>query len=93
MGLFSKISNLFSKPATRCQDVDRFLAEYLENKLDPSTQELFENHLEKCGACTTFLTQYESTVSLAKDSDSIPIPPELIEKTIEFLHSQIEFKS
>ena len=93
MSIISRFANLFAKP-TRCQDVDRFLCDYLEQNLDADTQRLFEEHLGKCPACTTFLKQHQATISVTKQAGSeVELPRELVEQTLEFLRARIQFDS
>jgi len=64
-----------------CAWVLEFLAAYLEQGLDPRERASFDAHLDLCEACRTYLTQYSSTVRLARHSaaESTPVPPALVE--------------
>jgi len=70
-----------------CRTVNRFLADYLDDALEPATRERFEAHLHKCPNCEAYLDQYRKTVELVRDDDIPPPPPELVERTIAFLHA------
>lgn len=69
-----------------CEDVNRFLAKYLEGALDKRTRERFEKHVARCEPCQRYLEQYRTTIDLVKASDDLPEPPEeLTERTLAFL--------
>ncbi len=92
MSIFTTIAGLFSKP-THCQDVDKFLVDYLEGTLDEKTSRKFEEHINLCPACKVFLDQYKETIQLTRACDNIEIPKELVDRTLQFLNSELRFKS
>lgn len=84
-----------------CEDVNRFLAAYLEGALDERTRERFEKHVAGCKPCRRYLAQYRATIDLVKESDDLkepddlkesdelPHPPdELTERTLAFLRER-----
>lgn len=60
-----------------CCNVVRFLADYLEKRLEPHTRQELDAHLEKCPRCVTQLRTYESTVSLLRSLKDDDLPPDL----------------
>ena len=73
-----------------CEEVNRFLAAYLDGALDVRTQAAFEAHLQHCTDCQAYLDQYRKTVELARRAAEVPDPPqELIEHTLAFLRARL----
>ena len=60
-----------------CCNVVRFLADYLDGRLDPHVREELDRHLARCPRCVTQLKTYESTVSLLRSLRDEELPPEL----------------
>jgi len=60
-----------------CCNVVRFLADYLEKRLDSGVRTELEAHLQKCPRCVTQLRSYESTVSLLRSLREDDLPPDL----------------
>ena len=85
MSIFTDIRRLFM---LTCEDVNHFLAEYLEGTLDERLRLRFEKHIANCAICDTYLEQYRRTIALVKeeaDAD-LPEPPEELAKvTLDFL--------
>lgn len=57
-----------------CREVYGFLDEFLDGVLDVLTQQSFERHLERCPACRKYLTTYEATVKIARESERADEP-------------------
>jgi len=60
-----------------CCNVVRFLADYLEKRLDADVRMELDAHLQKCPRCVTQLRSYESTVSLLRSLREDDLPPDL----------------
>lgn len=75
-----------------CEDVNHFLAEYLEGTLDEKTCARFEKHIAGCEQCRRYLKQYRITVDLVKEAEEVPEAPpdELTEKTLAFLRTHYD---
>ena len=71
-----------------CEEINQFLADYLEGSLPEATHSQFQAHLSMCDNCVSFFNQYESTIELVKELDEIKIPEQLVEHTIEFLREK-----
>lgn len=75
-----------------CEDVNQFLAEYLDDALPPEVRRRFEKHVGGCDKCTTYLDQYRRTIGLTKEEGAAPVEPpdELVEMTLAFLREHID---
>lgn len=71
-----------------CQEINQFLAEYLDGSLPSSTQAQFQAHLNKCDNCISYFEQYKTTIQMVKDQEDIVIPEQLAEHTVEFLRTK-----
>ncbi len=89
MNLLDQLRHVFKRPLM-CEDVNHFLALYLEGALDPKTHARFEGHVQRCPNCNTFLDQYRQTVELVREDEIADPPPELIELTLAFLRKHLE---
>ena len=49
-----------------CREFVDFLMEYLEAGLDPEARTTFEDHMDGCPTCLTYLDTYRETVALGK---------------------------
>jgi len=47
-----------------CQEVVELMTAYLEDALDPSDRERFEEHLVFCDGCANYLEQIRTTIRL-----------------------------
>ena len=90
MNIFAKIRSFVRPRPLSCQEVNRFIVDYLDGDLDDQTRLTFESHLRNCPSCGSFLDQYRATAQLIQDADEIEIPPAVIERTIEFLRNRGE---
>jgi len=63
--------------APACCNIVRFLADYLEKRLDPGLRQELDQHLARCPRCVTQLRTYESTVSLLRSLRDHELPPDL----------------
>lgn len=68
-----------------CQEVNQFLADYVDNSLDPDLADRYRKHLSHCDCCEAYLNQYEGTIDLLHDCQRAEIPADLIEHTLDFL--------
>jgi len=85
MNILNAIIRKFRK-TPNCEDVNRFLVDYVDDSLAPGTRREFEKHLQDCPACRTFFEQYAETIRLVQEDD-VDIPSGLAEHTLEFLRS------
>lgn len=78
-----------------CEDVNQFLAAYLEGDVPPALRRRYEKHVERCSVCSTYLRQYRQTVDLTHESAVLdPEPPEeLVDLTMAFLRKHWDEES
>jgi anti-sigma factor RsiW len=60
-----------------CCHVARFLADFLEKRLEPGTRSELEAHLQRCPRCVIQLRTYESTVTMLRSLRDDDLPPDL----------------
>ncbi|GAB5518710.1 MAG: hypothetical protein RhofKO_09610 [Rhodothermales bacterium] len=73
-----------------CEEVNAFIAEYLDQQLDPELSADFEKHIAKCDCCRNFLQQYQATLALvARTAEEPALPAELVDETLAFLQQRI----
>jgi anti-sigma factor RsiW len=82
------MKHLFSGSPS-CQKVNSFIADYLDDELDPETRRKFVDHVADCNSCHAFLEEYKATVDFVRNSEAIEPPQELVEKTLAFLESRL----
>jgi anti-sigma factor RsiW len=65
-----------------CREATEFLSAYLDDELPPDIRQMFEQHLEACPNCVTFLDQFRLTVEAEiggpdrSDADATTAMPE-----------------
>jgi len=72
-------------PRAPCSRVVSLLADYLEERLPPSTHGELAAHLERCQNCLAQLQTYRSTVSLLRTLREDDLPSDLRRTLGEFL--------
>ena len=55
-----------------CQEVVELVTGYLEHTLDPHTHGLFEEHINFCDGCETYLDQMRDTIAVVGRSSKRP---------------------
>ncbi len=74
-----------------CEDVNEFLVDYFDGRLDESMRERFERHIDSCESCQAFIDQYEKTMAfLREDRVEEEVPEELVERTLIFLREELD---
>lgn len=74
-----------ASPITRCRECIDLLVDYLEGALPPERARALDLHLELCPPCVAFVRTYKGTVEVARTLPVEEIPPELIQRLIDFL--------
>ncbi len=85
MSIFAKFRDFVRPKPLSCQQVNQFILDYLDGEMDDPTRIAFEAHLQNCPNCRLFVDQYRETTRLVRETDDIDIPPEVVERTIDFL--------
>jgi anti-sigma factor RsiW len=62
-----------------CREVVELVTAYLDDALDPTDRERFEEHLVFCDGCENYLEQMRTTIRLTKSVEH-RLPDELQEK-------------
>lgn len=65
-----------------CQDIVELVTAYLEDALDPTDRERFEEHLVFCDGCSNYLEQMRTTVQLTGGVE-LRLPGELEAQLLE----------
>ena len=91
MAALQTLKSIFRRPLS-CEDVNRFILDYLEETIPPSTRKRFDAHVAKCPNCSSFFAQYLQTVDLIHEDGSLAIDPpeELVEMTLHFLRDHYD---
>ena len=71
-----------------CEEVNGFIADYLDGALSEDLAGKYEAHIEKCIACGAYFEQYKQTMELARKCRDCDIPDDLIEHTLSFLRQR-----
>ena len=59
-----------------CQELVELVTEYFEGTLSPPDRARFEDHLEACRYCTTYLEQMRTTIAALGALDPDQLSPE-----------------
>lgn len=72
-----------------CEDVNRFLAEYVEGVLAEEARDDFEKHIARCKNCGPYLDDYRAMIEMAKTSNFVEVPDALVDHTLEYLRARL----
>lgn len=75
-----------------CKDCVELLMDYMENSLDPRTQDRLDEHLKSCPPCIHFLKSYRKCSELAGQlrDQRVQIPLELENRLKGFLKEELK---
>lgn len=68
-----------------CAEFDAFIVDYLDGALPPKQQGRFNRHMKLCPGCLDYLTEYQQTIKLHRDTFAdmeAPVPEEVPEELI-----------
>ena len=65
-----------------CQEVVELVTDYLERALDVGETSLFEQHLNFCDGCVTYVDQLRVTVDVVGRVEAGDVPPETRERLL-----------
>jgi len=73
-----------------CEDVNEFLAAYVDDDIPDELRTRDEDHLARCESCKVYLSQYRTTMEVVRnaESDETNPPDELVDMTLDFLDRQ-----
>jgi anti-sigma factor RsiW len=66
-----------TQKTSRCTDLVKLLADFVEERLPPLVHASLERHLSACPRCVAQLKTYRSTLSLLHSIKEEDLPPEL----------------
>ena len=69
-----------------CQDLVELVTDYIEGVLDPEVAARFEEHLEVCGKCRTYVEQFRLVISEAGRITEESLPPATRAGLLEAFH-------
>ncbi len=67
----------------KCAELEKFIFEYLENKLAHSVKEEFEAHILNCLNCRKYIDETIKCITLFRQLREIPCPEE-VDKKIKY---------
>ena len=75
-----------------CQDIRKNLSAYLEGMVAPEDQELIDQHLASCRACSTALYELNRTGEVLKNLQEVEPPPWMKQKIMARVREETEPK-
>jgi len=75
-----------------CQDIRKNLSAYLEGMVAPEDQELIDQHLASCRACSTVLYELNRTGEVLKNLKEVEPPPWMKQKIMARVREEAEPK-
>jgi hypothetical protein len=66
-----------------CQEVVELITDYLEQTLPAGSAALFEEHINFCDGCDTYLSQMRMTIAAVGRVDERDVPPEARDRLLE----------
>jgi len=75
-----------------CQDIRKNLSAYLEGMVSPEDQELIDQHLASCRACSTALYELNRTGEVLKNLKEVEPPPWMKQKIMARVREEAEPK-
>lgn len=74
-----------------CEDVNDFLAAYVDDDIPDNLRRRYEAHILRCEVCSAYLSQYRTTMQLAREAgtNGTEPPEELVEMTMAFLDEHL----
>jgi predicted anti-sigma-YlaC factor YlaD len=67
-----------------CRECTDFLVDYVNGELPPAQQQVFEQHLQLCQQCVTYMESYKETLKQCRSVGQEPEPeiPEALVRAI-----------
>jgi predicted anti-sigma-YlaC factor YlaD len=70
-----------------CQEVVELVTDYLEQALLPEMRTQFEEHIEECPGCDTYLEQVQQTIMLLRKLTEQQMFPETKQELLEIFRN------
>jgi anti-sigma factor RsiW len=64
----------------KCEDLLKALNDYVDGDIDPAVCEEFRQHLSGCNPCQIVVDNIRKTITLYKEGQAYPLPPEFCQK-------------
>jgi anti-sigma factor RsiW len=64
----------------KCEDLLKWLSEYVDGTVDPAVCEEFEKHMTGCNPCQVVVDNIRKTITLYKEGQPYPLPVEFRER-------------
>lgn len=76
----------WSHGGSTCEQIDAFIVDYIDGRLEPGVRHRFLKHIENCSCCKSFLEAYRRTIALSRaygeratTEPALRMPVELVE--------------
>ncbi len=66
-----------------CEELERFIYDYLEGCLPESVKAKFEFHLKLCAECRHYLAAYRRTIDVGRSAIERDVPPQMPEDLVK----------
>ncbi len=76
-----------NKDELNCQEVVELVTDYLEQALLPEMQVQFEEHVEECPGCDTYIKQVQQTIMMLRKLAEQPVFPESKQELLEIFRN------
>ena len=70
-----------------CKEVVELVTDYLEQALLPEKQAQFEEHIEECPGCDTYLEQVQQTIMMLRKLSDLQTFPETKQDLLEIFRN------
>lgn len=67
-------------PDLPCQEFVELVTAYLEDELTPAARRRFDDHLEICEGCRTYLDQMRRTVAMTGELHEASVDPVMLQR-------------
>lgn len=75
-----------------CDDLLKALNEYIDGEVDSEICRHFQQHLADCDPCQIVVDNIRKTITLYRDGEPYPLPPELHERMCAQLKAKFKEK-
>jgi anti-sigma factor RsiW len=79
--------------STRCQDLLRLFADYLDGDLPDAVCAELESHLRKCQTCDCVVESLKKTIAMYRKMPEVPLPATIDQQLKQFLRRRFALKA